>query len=249
MRFRHYENMGRFTIRFTILPALMWVLLILLSFILLSSAVFGVGVNREFPSRVKPGETFDATLRISGAVPSSLFTLEENRPPEVTIINWSIEGANESKDAIQTRDKDLGFGWSFTPTGTDASIHYTAKVSLQAHRTLLFEAVYFDPSGFNKLSGTLQVEGGEEQAPAQSPHVKPQASAPASAIPLPKKETEAPPSLQQNRLAGLHGGPSPLVGILLIVIIVVGGLGVFYYFTKPAKQETPFNDQFFKKKR
>lgn len=212
-------------------------------FLILSFYTYAASVSRTLPEPITPGTTIDVVLKITQGTPGELFTLEETIPPTVEIMDFRVDGATEEKKDISTRREGNSFGWSFTPKGEEATITYTAKVSPQASGQLNFEAVFFDPKGFNQHASTATVENQppitpptKESNPALQTPVDPYQSTPSTSKKAEKKPTQT--QMKQSSLA---------TGILIITIIVIGGLAVFYYFTKPKKQQDTFNDTFFKK--
>src|SRR3989344_1909376 len=93
-------------------------------FALMATAVLAGTVSRSMPSRTQPGETLTVTLSVSGATAGKLFTLEDVIPAGLKIKEWTVTGAQESKEAINIREKDNRFGWSFTPTSDSATVEY-----------------------------------------------------------------------------------------------------------------------------
>lgn len=208
---------------------------LLLILLIMLPAALGAVVTRKMPSTVEPGSSFEVKFRILSAQENQTFTLEETRPLQVEIIDWQIAGAKEEKDKIETRQKDLGYGWSFTPVSNEATITYTAKVSPQATGDLAFEAVYFDSGGFNRLLGMLNVARSQpkvNEEPIQS------------AL---KEEGVNESGNGATDSAKQKGKGSILLGVIITLGIIIAGLAIFLYITRPKKRREYFNDSFFKK--
>lgn len=218
--------------------------LFLVVFVLVSHAVFSASVIRQMPSDAEPGSTIDVTFKAASLKPGTLFTIEETRPLQVEITEWDITGANEEKEKIETRQKDLGYGWSFTPNGTEATIKYTAKVSEKATGPLLFEAVYFDPDGFSKAPGTLNVARKEPAV------IK-------GDIPAPLDEgSNDKPAKPDKSGAGSGSGDQPtevkrarsiLTAVIISLLIIIAGIAIYLYVTRPRRRSDMFTHSFFKK--
>jgi len=195
---------------------------------LLTIAVFSTGVlaatlSREIPSRVDPGSEFTAKIVVPDAVADKTLTIEETLPKGVTLKTWDITGTKESKSQLQAdpkkyRVKDGSYGWSVTPTGP-VTITYTLAAP-QTEGSLDFDAVYFDPSGFNHNAYKLSVA--KEVAPAPAPEPTPSpAPAPAAApAPQPSKPVPQTPPPSKGNLAYMVG---------ILALVVLGAVGWYYY--------------------
>lgn len=219
-------------------------ILILILVILLSQAGYSATVSRQMPSNAEPGSTIDVVLRATSLKQGSLFTLEETRPLQVEINDWEITGAKEERSNIETRQKDLGYGWSFTPTGTEATIKYTAQVSEKAIGPLAFEAVYFDPDGFNKVPGSLNVARkepavikGDIQSPVDD-------SSNRTAANSDKSGKVSDDGVQS---AGVKRAKSVLTAVILAILIIIAGIGIYLYTTRPRRRRDMFTHSFFRK--
>lgn len=203
-------------------------------FVLMATAVLAGSVGRNMPSRIQPGETLTVTLSISGATTGKLFTLEDVIPAGLSIKEWTVTGSQESKEAINTREKDNKFGWSFTPVSDSATVEY--KIDLpNSEATYTFgRIVWFDPSGqgTESASPTLTVatircgdgvcEGNENSDNCEQDCPKP---AP-TAQPTP---TPAPPEVKK-------GLSSTAIAWIVVAIIVVAA-AVGYYMWQKKKGE------------
>jgi len=218
----------------------------LLIILLFSSMSHAASVTRTLPQPINPGTTIDVTLKITQGTPGELFTLEETIPSSVEVIDFTVDGAIEDKKDISTRREGNALGWSFSPKEEEATITYTAKVSPQASGKLTFQAVFFDPNGFNQHESIATVatpslpilSTTESNAEPQTPVIT---TSPSPSPPI-KGNEKKPVQAQGQR-------PSLAVGIFIIILIVLGGLAVFYYFTKSKKHQGTFNDTFFKKQK
>lgn len=124
--------------------------------LLMLGVVFAASVSRELPRRADPNSDVTVKLQISGADSSGTIALEEELPEGVVVKDWSVTGATEAKADITTRDKDGRFAWSFTPSGTSATVEYIIKVG--AKDVSFGTLVFFDKAGQGKVdSQTLKV--------------------------------------------------------------------------------------------
>ena len=205
--------------------------------LLTATSVCAATVTRDMPTTVAPGSTFTVRLHVTSATVGKTFTLEETRPLQVDQISWTIDGASEAADAIQTRSKGQGFGWSFTPAGPEATITYQAKVSPSATGPLEFEAIYFDPNGFNNNNARLIVAKPEsEQSRANQPQTSnPETST--SSTPATTSSSPASKTPSSESITGASRKPSVVIGLLVVGLIVLIGIGLFYYFTTPKKNK------------
>ena len=203
-------------------------------FILMATAVLAGTVSRSMPSRTQPGQTLTVTLAVSGATAGKLFTLEEIIPAGLAIKEWKITGSQESKEAINVRQKDNRFGWSFTPTSGSASVEYTIDLPNTEATYTFGKIVWFDPSGqgTESASPTLTVasircgdsicEGSENSDNCVQDCPKPTPTAPPSA------STAAP-----SAPAGL--GTTTIAWIVVALIVVVAAVGYFMMRKKKAE--------------
>lgn len=208
---------------------------------LLSQVSYSASVTRKMPSDAEPGSTIEVIFRAASLKPGALFTLEETRPLQTEITDWDVIGANEEKSKIETRQKDLGYGWSFTPNGTEATIKYSAKVSEKATGPLLFEAVYFDPDGFDKAQGTLNV------ARKQPAVIKGDIVSPIDEESVNKSDKTDKVSDDGKQLAGVKRAKPVLTAVILAVVIIIAGIGIYLYTTRPRRRRDMFTHSFFKK--
>jgi len=194
-----------------------------LAILLLSmSVVFAASVSRDLPRRADPNSELTVKLRISGADTSGLLTLEEALPSGITIKDWSVTGAKESKSAISTRVKDNKYGWSFTPSGSSATVEY--KINLGSTDVTFGTLVFFDKAGQGKIDGqTLKVapitcgdgicEGTENSDNCEADC--PKAAPPVVTPPTEPVEEEKAPSMAW-------------VWILIFAIIIIAALIIIY---------------------
>jgi len=211
---------------------LMVFFVIFVIFVLMTVSVLAGSVSRSMPSRIEPGQTLTVKLSVSGATAGKLFTLEDIIPAGLKIKEWIVTGAQESKEAINIREKDNRFGWSFTPTSDSATVEYKIDL-LNNEATYTFgKVVWFDPSGqgAESASPTLTVaaircgdgicEGNENSDNCVQDCPKPAAPAPAPA-PAPS----APSGLSSTTMAW----------IVVLIIVVVAAVGYYYWQKKKAE--------------
>lgn len=199
-------------------------------------------VTRQMPSTAEPGSEVHVAFRITDAKEGQIFTLEETRPLQFTITDWEIEGANESRNKIDTRQKDLGYGWSFTTTSTEATIRYTAKVSASATGPLRFEAVYFDPDGFNKVPGIITVGHKDTSSESESSTIKEKIDASKT-----EKSGTGDQSIKEPSTGG-GGWKKILTGLSIILLITLIGLAIYFYIQRRRRRRDMFTHSFFFKK-
>ena len=196
-------------------------------FVLMATAVLAGSVSRTMPSRIQPGQTLTVTLSVSGATAGKLFTLEDVIPAGLTIKEWKVTGAQEAKEAINIRQKDNRFGWSFTPTSDSASVEYMIDLPNTEATYTFGKMVWFDPSGqgIESASPTLTVatikcgdgvcEGSENSDNCVQDCPKPvPAPTPAPAAPTPVAK---PSALSTTSIAW----------IVVAIIVVIGAIGYF----------------------
>lgn len=215
-------------------------LLIVTIFILMSTIVLAGTVSRSMPSRIQPSQTLTVTLSINGATAGKLFTLEDVIPAGLTIKEWNVNGAQEAKNAIQIRQKDNRFGWSFTPTSSSASVEYKIDLPNTETRYTFGKVVWFDPSGqgIESSSPTLTVatircgdgvcEGGENSDNCVQDCPRP-VPTPAPTAPTPTPVT-TPPVTQKAPTS------TTTAWIVVIVIVVVAALGYFWWQKKKSEE-------------
>lgn len=201
-------------------------------FLLVIGLAIAADVTRDMPSRVQPGSTLTVTFNIANAQVDKLFTLEESLPAGLTITTWNVEGSAEAKDAIDTRIKENRYGWSFTAASSALKITYTVDIPADFSGQQTFDAVWFDPSGFNTDAKTVTVapvvcgdgicEGAEnsDSCPADCK------VAPPSPPPTEPEEEVTPPEQPASKL-----GIGLLVMVLVIIVIIV------IYIIYPKKQQ------------
>lgn len=194
-------------------------------FLLSISLVFAASVSRDLPGRADPSTELTVKLQISGADSSGLLTLEEELPEGITIKDWSVTGAAESKGDISTRVQDNRYGWSFTPSGSSATVEY--KIDLGSSDISFGALVFFDKAGQGKVdSQTLKVapitcgdgicEGTENSDNCEADCPKP-------AEPSEPKPIEAP-------------SKTSMTGWIIFLVIIV--IGVIAYFIVVKKKKT-----------
>jgi len=224
--------------------SLIRVLSLILILILACELSSAAKVSRQMPSRSEPGSIIEVALKVTNALPGKLFTIEETRPLQVEITDWEVEGATEPKEKIETRVKDLGYGWSFTPESTDAKIIYTAKVSPSATGALAFEAVYFDPEGFDKVRGSLTVA--RKEPAVKKGDIAPPLESDASDKTA-KSGSSGSGSGETIGSPGVNRARSVLFAVILALLIVLAGIGIYLYSTRPRRRRDMFTHSFFKK--
>ncbi len=121
----------------------------LVMILLAISLVSAVSVTRVLPKRANPNSELTVKLKITNADSTGLLTLEEELPKGISIKDWKVIGAKEPKDKINTREKDNRFGWSFTPSGSSATVEY--KIKLGKSDVDFGTLIYFDKSGYGKV--------------------------------------------------------------------------------------------------
>ena len=198
-------------------------------FALMAVSVLAGSVSRSMPSRIQPGQTLTITLSISGATADKSFTLEDVIPAGLKIKEWTVTGAKESKEAINIREKDNRFGWSFTPTSDSATVEYKIDLPSTDATYTFGKIVWFDPSGQGTEASlpTLTVaaircgdgicEGSENSDNCEQDCPKPAAPAPTP--------TPAAPAMEEKK--GLSN--TALAWIVVLVIVVVAGIGYFMW--------------------
>jgi hypothetical protein len=187
------------------------------------------------PSRIQPGQTLTVTLSISGATAGKLFTLEDVIPAGLKIKEWTVTGAQEAKDLISTRDKDSRFGWSFTPTSSDATVEYKIDLPNSEAVYTFGKIVWFDPSGqgIESASPTLTVtsircgdgvcEGSENSDNCVQDCPKP---APPQPVVTPKEEVV----MEKKGLS-----TTAIAWIVVVIIVVLAAVG--YYMWQKKREE------------
>ena len=200
-------------------------------FLLTMSMAFAASVSRSLPGRADPNSELTVKLQISGADSSGLLTLEEVLPEGMTVKDWTISGAKEEKSAISTRIVDNRYGWSFTPSGSSATIEYT--IDLGSSDASFGSLVFFDKAGQGNIAAqTLRVaavtcgdgtcEGGENSDNCE-------ADCPKAAPPAEPTPTEEPKPIEAPSKTSWPGWATFLV-------IVVVGLVVYFVFVKKKKE-------------
>ena len=212
------------------------IIISLVILVLMSTLVLAGSVSRNMPSRIQPGATLTVTLSISGATAGKLFTLEDIIPAGLKVKEWTVTGAQESKEAIAVREKANSFGWSFTPTGGSATVEY--KIDLPAAETSYSfgKIVWFDPSGQGSESNAASLtvaavkcgdgvcEGNENSDNCVQDCPKPAAPV-APAQPQPTPTTPSAKPLSNTSLAW----------IIVAVIVVIAAVGYFMMQRKKSK--------------
>lgn len=196
------------------------VFLHLIIFLLAISFAFAASVSRDLPGRADPNSELTVKLQISGADTSGLLTLEEELPEGMIVKDWTVTGAAEAKDSITIRDQDGRYGWSFTPTGSSATVEYT--IDLGSSDVTFGTLVFFDAGGQGKTdSQTLRVaviscgdgicEGDEnsDTCVADCPVAAPQEEAPA-------------PEVVEEPIPVKAPGKAPVAWVIAAVVIILG---------------------------
>ena len=184
--------------------------------LLVLSVVFGASVNRDLPQRADPNSELAVRLQISGADSSGVLAIEEDLPEGLSVKSWEVTGATEAKSDITTRDKDGRFAWSFTPSGTSATVEY--KIDVGASDVTFGTLVFFDAAGQGKVdAATLKVapitcgdglcEGNEnsDNCEADCPKATPPPAEPPAEVPEEK--------------AGIPIGV--IVGIIIAIVLII----------------------------
>ena len=211
-------------------------MIFLMIFALMASTVLAGTITRNMPSRIQPGQTLTVTLSISGATAGKLFTLEDVLPAGLSIKEWTVNGAQESKDQITIRTKDNRFGWSFTPTGSGASVEYKIDLPAAESAYTFGKVVWFDPSGQGSESSaaaltvaTIRCGDGVCEGSENSDSCVQDCPKPAAPAPQPKAQTQASAAQQ----AGLS---STTLAIIVVVIIVIIALVGYFMMKKKSGQ-------------
>ena len=187
------------------------------------SVVFAASVSRELPRRADPNSDATIKLQVSGADSSGVLAIEEELPAGIAVKSWSVTGAVEAKDKITIREKDNRFGWSFTPSGSSATVEYKIKVG--SSDVALGALVYFDKAGQGKADPqTLKVapitcgdgicEGSENSDSCA-------ADCPKAAPPAPV----TPPAAAKG--AAEVTKKTPVTGIIIAAIVIVVGIIIY----------------------
>jgi predicted S18 family serine protease len=201
--------------------------------LVVSSSAFAASVSRGFSAvRVSPGDIVSVTLSASGVPSGEIFTLEDTVPQGWLVSNWNVQGAQESRDAIQYRfvAADNRHGWSFTAASSDVVITFDARVSAAASSSdYKFDAVFFDSTGQGRNTGIVTVrsitcgdgvcEGSENSDSCVADCPVPQAAPPASDVTAPEQQPSEPSS---------NGTTTAIIVAVLIVL----GLAAFFLYTK-----------------
>jgi hypothetical protein len=200
-------------------------------FLLVIGLAIAVDVTRDMPDRIQPGSALTVTFNIANAQIDKLFTLEESLPSGLTITAWNVEGSKEPKDSIDTRMKENRYGWSFTVGDSTLKITYTINIPSELSGDYTFEAVWFDPSGFNRDTKTVTVapvicgdgicEGDEspDSCPADCKVTPPPPSPP----PTEPEEVVTPP---EQPVRGLSIGF--IVRILVVIAVIIIAIYIIY---------------------
>ena len=207
-------------------------MIFLVIFALMATVAIAGSVSRTMPSRIQPGGELTVTLSISGATAGSLFTLEDVIPAELTIKEWTVTGAQESKEAINVREKDNRFGWSFTPTSTSASVEY--KIDLpNTEATYTFGTlIWFDPSGQGTEGSqptltvaTIRCGDGICEGSENSDNCVEDCPKPAPPTPPPAEEAVEKEPASRTAIAW----------IVVLIIVVAAGIGYYMWRKKQAQ--------------
>ena len=197
--------------------------------LLVLSLGFAASVSRDLPARADPNSELTVKLQISGADSTGVIALEEELPADATVKDWSVTGATEAKADIETREKNGRYAWTFTPSGSSATVEY--KIDVGASDVTFGALIYFDKAGQGKVDGqTLRVapitcgdgicEGDEnsDNCEADCPKAAPSAEAPAEPEPVVEKKSNT--------------------GIIIAAAVVIVGIIVFALTKKKKKPET-----------
>ena len=197
--------------------------------ILMATSAFAGSVSRTMPSRIQPGQTLTVTLSIGGATAGKSFTLEDVIPAGLKIKEWTVTGAQESKDAISVREKENRFGWSFTPTSASATVEYKIDIPNNEASYVFGKIVWFDPSGQGAEGSTAGLtaavircgdgicEGTENSDNCVQDCPRPASSPAPAPAPTPAPQPQAKKGLSTTAIAW----------IVVLIIAVVAAIGYF----------------------
>ncbi|MEK6945979.1 MAG: hypothetical protein AABX32_00060 [Nanoarchaeota archaeon] len=199
------------------------IMILLVIFALMASTVLAGTVTRNMPSRIQPGQTLTVTLSVSAA-PGQLFTLEDVIPVGLSIKEWTVNGAQESKDQVSTRTKENRFGWSFTPTGSTASVEYKIDLPNTETSYTFGKVVWFDPSGQGIESSTptltvavIRCGDGVCEGSENSDNCAQDCPKPAAPTPQPQVEPQA-----TAQKAGLSSTAWIIIVVIVLVLVAIG---------------------------
>ena len=210
------------------------IMIFLVIFALMASTVLAGTVTRNMPSRIQPGQTLTVILDIS-ATSGKLFTLEDVIPAGLSIKEWTVNGAQESKDQVSTRTKDNRFGWSFTPTGSSASVEYKIDLPNTETSYTFGKVVWFDPSGQGIESSTptltvavIRCGDGVCEGSENSDNCAQDCPKPVAPTPQPQVEPQA-----TAQKAGLS---STAWIIIVVIVLVLAAIGFVVWQKKKSQQ-------------
>ncbi len=217
--------------------------LCLVLFLLLAAPAFAASVSRSMPTRAEPGATFTVTFSITSAIPNELFTLEDQLPSGWTIKGWSVTGSTEAKEQISTSFNPPRYGWSFTPSGSSATISYTVTAP-STEGTYSFDAVWFDRNGQSRGTQAVVVkaircgdgicEGTENSGNCAQ-------DCPVATTTLPQATiTSAPTTTTQLTAAELPKANMNTWLIVLLIIILIALLIFLFSIRKKRRAATSF---------
>ncbi len=198
--------------------------------LLLLSVVFAASVSRSLPRRADPNSELTVKLQIAGADSSGVIALEEELPEGLSIKDWTVTGAVEAKADITTREEENRYAWSFTPSGSSATVEY--KIDLGASDVTFGTLVFFDKSGQGKVDPQTQkvapitcgdglCEGDENSDNCEADCPKPpQPRTVGAGATLPPEE-----------------GGMPTAAIIIVIAVIVIGLIVYFIIAKKKKPE------------
>lgn len=115
-------------------------------------------VNVTLPINASVGTVFISEMIIENAIPEDAFTLEQNIPKPLAIVNWTVMGSKDPLDKIQTRYKDNDFAWSFRPANRNPLIVAAIYIPEDAKPGIYnITSIWFDRNGFSRTDNTIRV--------------------------------------------------------------------------------------------
>jgi hypothetical protein len=128
----------------------------LMTALLIAASALAASVSRSMPARADPGSVLTVTFYINDATANEAFAIEDKLPAGWTITDWSVTGAKEAKEQITIRFEPPKYGWSFTPSGSSATLSYTLTLP-STEGSYTFDAVWFDRNGQSRSTQALAV--------------------------------------------------------------------------------------------
>ena len=204
-----------------------------LVFLMFAASAMAASVGRDMPARVAPGEAVTVTFNVGSLEAGKSFTLEDDLPDTWKFTSWEVTGSTETKDKIDHRvTAGNRHGWSFTATGTSATIKYVASAP-STEGAANFDAVYFDSAGQGREQKSVVVrtikcgdnvcEGAEnsDSCVQDCPKPAPPAPQPEQKAPEPEKTTPAP--VKDNTM---------MYVIIAVLVLAIVGAGAYFAMKK-----------------